>query len=91
MVISSDDEPVASDMMNAVVYMYQVELKWGIWWNEVDDISARMTSGKYSGTAINWLGYSGTIMHACFRKASDSYACFSLLCPRTRLFKTSCG
>jgi hypothetical protein len=24
MVISSDDEPVASDMTNAVVYMYQV-------------------------------------------------------------------
>jgi hypothetical protein len=26
MVISSDDEPVASDMMSAIVYMYEVEL-----------------------------------------------------------------
>ena len=34
----------------------------------MDDVNARMTSGKYSGTAINWLGYSGTIMHACYER-----------------------
>jgi len=34
----------------------------------VDDVNARMTSGKYSGTAINWLGFGSTIMHACYER-----------------------
>ena len=37
-VISSEDEPAAPDMMTTVVFMYQVGVKWGIWWKEVDEV-----------------------------------------------------
>ena len=55
-VISSEDEPAAPDMMTTVVIMYQVGVKWGIWWKEVDEVDDVRPSGNQSGTVVDWLG-----------------------------------
>ena len=47
------------------VCMYQVGVKWGIWWKEVDEIDDVRPSGNQSGTVVDWLGLmEQSCMHA---------------------------